>query len=90
MIVKIKKLKSFKEVMKEAGAKEDAVGCEVCKPAVGSILASLHNEFILKEDLHQLQDTNDKYLANIQRNGTYSVVPRVPAGEIVRFFLPSC
>ena len=29
-----------------------------------------------------LQDTNDAYLANIQRNGTYSVVPRVPGGEI--------
>ena len=29
-----------------------------------------------------LQDTNDHFLANIQRNGTYSVVPRIPGGEI--------
>ena len=29
-----------------------------------------------------LQDTNDRFLANIQRDGTYSVVPRVPGGEI--------
>ena len=31
---------------------------------------------------NELQDTNDKFLANIQRNGTFSVVPRVPGGEI--------
>ncbi|TFK74477.1 nitrite reductase [Pluteus cervinus] len=82
MIVKVKKLKTFSEVMHEAGANPHAIGCEVCKPAIGSILASLHNEFILQAEHHQIQDTNDKYLANIQRNGTYSVVPRVPAGEI--------
>ncbi len=29
-----------------------------------------------------LQDTNDTFLANMQKNGTYSVVPRVPGGEI--------
>jgi nitrite reductase (NADH) large subunit len=57
-------------------------GCEVCKPAVASILASLHNEPILKEDHATLQDTNDRFLANIQRNGLYSVIPRIPGGEI--------
>ena len=31
---------------------------------------------------HQNQDTNDKFLANIQRNGTFSVVPRIAAGEV--------
>jgi nitrite reductase (NAD(P)H) len=31
---------------------------------------------------HGLQDTNDRYLGNIQRDGTYSVVPRVSGGEI--------
>jgi NAD(P)H-dependent nitrite reductase small subunit len=56
------------------------LGCEVCKPAVASILASLWNEPILKQDT--IQDTNDRFLANIQRGGTYSVVPRVPGGEI--------
>ena len=57
-------------------------GCEICKPAVGSILASLYNEYILKPAHAPLQDTNDAYLANIQKNGTYSVMPRVAGGEI--------
>jgi nitrite reductase (NADH) large subunit len=57
-------------------------GCDVCKPAIASILASQFNGHVLDDDTSALQDTNDKYLANIQRNGTYSVVPRVPGGEI--------
>jgi nitrite reductase (NAD(P)H) len=89
MIVKIKKLTTFDEVMKEAGSNPKSIGCEICKPAVASILSSLHNEFVMKPIHHQNQDTNDKYLANIQRNGSYSVIPRIPAGEIVNrsFFL---
>jgi nitrite reductase (NADH) large subunit len=55
-------------------------GCEVCQPAVASILASTWNELILKQAT--IQDTNDRYLANIQKGGTYSVVPRIPGGEI--------
>ncbi|HLN75593.1 MAG TPA: nitrite reductase (NAD(P)H), partial [Nocardioidaceae bacterium] len=57
-------------------------GCDVCKPAVASILASQLNGHVLDKSTVALQDTNDAYLANIQRNGTYSVVPRVPGGEI--------
>lgn len=57
-------------------------GCEVCKPLVGSILASCWNDYLLKPAHLPLQDTNDRYFANIQKDGTYSVVPRVPAGEI--------
>ncbi|GAA4936466.1 nitrite reductase large subunit NirB [Streptomonospora halophila] len=57
-------------------------GCDVCKPAVASILASLGGGHILEGEQAALQDTNDHFLANIQRNGTYSVVPRVPGGEI--------
>ena len=57
-------------------------GCDVCKPAIASILASQFNAHVLDDDTSALQDTNDTYLANIQRNGTYSVVPRVPGGEI--------
>ncbi len=57
-------------------------GCDVCKPAIASILASQFNGHVLAEDNGALQDTNDAYLANIQRNGTYSVVPRIPGGEI--------
>ncbi|MCD0162397.1 nitrite reductase large subunit [Deinococcus sp. 6YEL10] len=57
-------------------------GCEICKPAVGSILASLHNDLVVAPQHAPLQDTNDAFLANIQKNGTYSVMPRVPGGEI--------
>ena len=57
-------------------------GCEICKPAVASILASLWNEDILEPEHETLQDTNDRFLANMQRGGLYSVVPRVPGGEI--------
>jgi nitrite reductase (NADH) large subunit len=57
-------------------------GCEICKPAIGSILASCWNEYVLKEQHVGLQDTNDAYLGNIQKDGTYSVVPRVAGGEI--------
>ncbi|UDY35150.1 nitrite reductase large subunit NirB [Dermatobacter hominis] len=57
-------------------------GCEVCKPTVASILASLGGGHILDGEQAALQDTNDHFLANLQRNGTYSVVPRIPGGEI--------
>jgi nitrite reductase (NADH) large subunit len=57
-------------------------GCDICKPAVASILASFWGGHILDGERAALQDTNDAFLANIQRNGTYSVVPRVPGGEI--------
>jgi len=76
-IVKVKRLKTFQELLASHGKGN---GCEVCKPTVASILASVHNEWILKHAT--LQDTNDRFLANIQRGGLYSVVPRIPAGEI--------
>ncbi|MDN3669658.1 nitrite reductase large subunit NirB [Echinicola jeungdonensis] len=76
-IVKVKKIKSYDELLDQFGKGD---GCEVCKPAVASILASTWNELITKQDT--IQDTNDRYLANIQKGGTYSVVPRVPGGEI--------
>ncbi len=55
-------------------------GCEVCKPAVGSILAGLWNDLIVKQNV--IQDTNDRYLANIQKGGSYSVMPRMAGGEV--------
>ena len=55
-------------------------GCEVCKPAVGSILAGLWNDLITKQSV--IQDTNDRYLANIQKGGSYSVMPRMAGGEV--------
>ncbi len=57
-------------------------GCDICKPVVASILATQLNGHVLEGATRTLQDTNDAYLANIQRNGTYSVVPRIPGGEI--------
>jgi nitrite reductase (NADH) large subunit len=78
-LVQVHKLRTFDELIEQHGSGE---GCEICKPAVGSILASVWNEYILKDEHAGLQDTNDRFLANIQRDGTYSVVPRVAAGEI--------
>ena len=57
-------------------------GCDICKPAVASILASTSSEHILDGEQASLQDSNDHFLANIQRNGSYSIVPRVPGGDI--------
>ncbi len=79
-IIKAKQLKSFADVLQHCGARGS--GCEVCKPAVASILAGLWNDYILEPAHQTLQDSNDRFLANIQRDGTYSVVPRVPGGEI--------
>jgi nitrite reductase (NAD(P)H) len=81
-VVRIKQLKSFVEVMQTVGKCADSLGCEVCKPAIASILASLYNPHVMDKPVRNLQDTNDRFLANIQRNGTFSVVPRVPGGEI--------
>ncbi len=76
-IIKIKEIKSYDALLDQHGAGD---GCEICKPAVASLMASIWNEPILEQDT--IQDTNDRFLANIQRGGTYSVVPRIPGGEI--------
>ncbi|CAK7221629.1 hypothetical protein SEUCBS140593_004630 [Sporothrix eucalyptigena] len=81
-IIAVKRLTTFEAVMKDAGTLPGSLGCEVCKPTVASILASLFNEHVVSRRHHDLQDTNDRFMANIQRNGTFSVVPRVPGGEI--------
>ena len=78
-IVKVRKYRTFDELLAAHGR---GPGCEICKPAVASILASLWNETIIEADHQTLQDTNDRFLANMQRGGLYSVVPRVPGGEI--------
>lgn len=80
-IVKVKRLKTFREIMDTVGI-PGTFGCEICKPAIGSILASTYNEHVMAPAHHALQDTNDRYMANIQRNGTFSVVPRLPGGEV--------
>ena len=78
-LIKIGSLKSFVDVLDKHGKGR---GCEVCKPTVASILASLWNEYVLKSEHVGLQDTNDNFLANMQKDGTYSIVPRIPGGEI--------
>jgi nitrite reductase (NADH) large subunit len=78
-IVAATQIRTFEELIRAHGS---GSGCEVCKPTVASILASIHNEPILDEPHRPLQDSNDRFLANIQKDGTYSVVPRMPAGEV--------
>jgi nitrite reductase (NADH) large subunit len=83
-IVAVTRIQTFSELVAKHGTGR---GCDICKPAVASILASLTGVLnpgghILDGEQATLQDTNDHFLANLQRNGTYSVVPRVPGGEI--------
>ena len=78
-LVRVHRIGSFAELVREHGR---GLGCEVCKPAVASMLSSLGSGYILGGEQAALQDTNDHFLANLQRDGTYSVVPRIPGGEI--------
>ncbi|GAA4437051.1 nitrite reductase large subunit NirB [Phytohabitans houttuyneae] len=78
-IVRARGIRTFSQLVTEHG---QGRGCDICKPAVASILASLGNGYVLDGEQATLQDTNDHFLANIQRDGTYSVVPRIPGGEI--------
>ena len=78
-IIKVEQIHSFDDLLDKHGK---GLGCDICKPAVASILASVWNDYILEPAHIPLQDTNDTFLANMQKDGTYSVVPRVPAGEI--------
>jgi len=76
-IVKIGGIRTFDRLIAKHGRGR---GCEICKPVAASIFASLGQGHVM--DHKGLQDTNDAFMANIQKNGTYSVVPRVPGGEI--------
>lgn len=82
-IVRVEGIKTFSELIEKHGASgTHHLGCDICKPAVGSILASCFNEPITDAAHIPLQDTNDTFMANMQKNGTYSVVPRIAGGEI--------
>jgi nitrite reductase (NADH) large subunit len=78
-IVQASAIRTFSGLIERYGT---GTGCDICKPVVASILASTSSEHILDGEQASLQDTNDHFLANLQRNGTYSVVPRVPGGDI--------
>jgi nitrite reductase (NADH) large subunit len=78
-IVRVGRVRTFEELISGWGRGR---GCEICRPAVASMLASLWNEYVLDPAHAGLQDTNDRFLANMQKDGSYSIVPRVPGGEI--------
>ena len=78
-LVRVERIRRFDELLARHGK---GLGCDVCKPTVASILASCWNEFVLQQEHAALQDSNDYFLANIQKDGTYSVVPRMPGGEV--------
>ena len=78
-IVRVSGVKTFSELIEVHG---NGRGCDICRPTVASILSSIHQQHILDGENASLQDTNDHVMANIQKDGTYSVVPRIPGGEV--------
>ncbi|MEV6324466.1 nitrite reductase large subunit NirB [Nocardia sp. NPDC051787] len=78
-IVQVTGIRTFSGLIAKYGK---GTGCDICKPTVASILASTSSDHILDGEQAALQDTNDHFLANLQKNGTYSVVPRMPGGEV--------
>jgi nitrite reductase (NADH) large subunit len=78
-LVRVGKIKSFEELLEKHGTGK---GCEICKPTAASVLSSCWNDYVLENQHAGLQDTNDRNLANMQNNGTYSVVPRMAGGEV--------
>jgi nitrite reductase (NADH) large subunit len=78
-LVRVGQIKTFDALLAKHGK---GLGCDVCKPTAASVLASTWNDFVLKKEHASLQDSNDYYLGNIQKDGSYSVVPRMPGGEV--------
>ncbi|MFD5277280.1 nitrite reductase large subunit NirB [Pseudarthrobacter sp. NPDC058362] len=77
--IRVLELSSFEEIMAKYGS---GAGCDICKPTIANILASQNSAYVLDAGRGTLQDTNDRALANMQKDGTYSVVPRIAGGEI--------
>ena len=78
-LVRVGQIRTFDELIARHG---QGLGCDICKPVAASVLASCWNDFVLKPQLAKLQDSNDYFLGNIQKDGSYSVVPRMPGGEV--------
>ena len=78
-LVRLKRITTFGALLAGHGK---GLGCDICKPVAANILASTWNDFVLKPEHASLQDSNDYFLGNIQKDGTYSVVPRMPGGEV--------
>jgi nitrite reductase (NADH) large subunit len=74
-ILRSQKLRSVQEVLEIYG---NGIGCEVCKPALSYMLDMLwcgdHDED------RSARFINDRVHANIQKDGTFSVVPRIRGG----------
>jgi nitrite reductase (NADH) large subunit len=74
-IIRGQKLKSVQEVLEIYG---NAQGCEVCKPALSYLLDVVwcggH------EEDRSARFINDRVHANIQKDGTFSVIPRIRGG----------
>ncbi|MCG3765476.1 nitrite reductase large subunit [Vibrio cincinnatiensis] len=78
-LCQVEQIKDFATLLDKHG---QGLGCDICKPTAASVFASLWNEHIMQPDLSALQDSNDAFMANLQKDGSYSVVPRVAGGEI--------
>ncbi|SQK77458.1 Nitrite reductase [NAD(P)H] small subunit [Tatumella ptyseos] len=78
-LIRVNNIRTFDALIRQYG---HGRGCEICRPLAASLLASCWNDYVLQPQHVSLQDTNDRFLGNIQKDGTYSVVPRIPAGEI--------
>jgi nitrite reductase (NADH) large subunit len=78
-VVRVRGIRTWSRLLAEHGR---GLGCDICKPTAASILSSLDNGYVLDGERGSLQDTNDHMLANLQKDGTYSVVPRIPGGEV--------
>ncbi len=78
-VIRVRGIRTWSQVLAEHGTGR---GCDICKPTVASILSSLGGGYVLDGEQGTLQDTNDHMLANLQKDGSYSVVPRLPGGEV--------
>jgi len=76
-MIKSQKLTSMQAVMQECGWKTSC-GCHVCRPALNFyLLADWPLEY---QDDPQSRFINERKHANIQKDGTFSVVPRMWGG----------
>lgn len=76
-LIKAKELKTIPALMQELNWKSSG-GCAKCRPALNYyLLADWPGEYV---DDHQSRFINERVHANIQKDGTYSVVPRMWGG----------
>ncbi len=76
-LIKSRELKSLAAVMQECGW-ATSCGCHICRPALNFyLLADWPDDY---RDDPQSRFVNERNHANIQKDGTYSVVPRMWGG----------